>query len=146
MRSKTRVVAFWQLLVRILDKATLPLGDNRRVDLSQAIIFITSNLGAGGITELMMGGMGFAAAVRPERKPRLDEKVERMASEAAKRKFAPEFMNRIDKTVVFRPLRREQLDRILDIELIMVQQRLAETPREGISCSGRRKPQRICSA
>jgi ATP-dependent Clp protease ATP-binding subunit ClpA len=121
--------ALWQLLLGILDKATLTLGDNRRVDLSQAMIFMTSNLGAGEITELMMGGMGFAAAVRPERKPRLDEKVERMVSEAAKRKFAPEFINRIDKTVVFRPLRREQLERILDIELIMVQQRLAETPR-----------------
>ena len=121
--------ALWQLLLGILDKATLTLGNNQRVDLSQAMIFMTSNLGAGEITELMVGGMGFAAAVRPERKLRLDEKVERMASEAAKRKFAPEFMNRIDKTVVFRPLRREQLERILDIELIMVQQRLAETPR-----------------
>ena len=121
--------ALWQLLLGILDKATLTLGDNRRVDLSQAMIFMTSNLGAGEITDLMMGGMGFAAAVKPERKPRLDEKVERMASEAARRKFAPEFINRIDKTVVFRPLRREQLERILDIELIMVQQRLAETPR-----------------
>ena len=121
--------ALWQLLLGILDKGTLTLGDNRRVDLSQAMIFMTSNLGACEITELMMGGMGFAAAVRPERKPRLEEKVERMASEAAKRKFAPEFMNRIDKTVVFRPLRKEQLERILEMELTMVQQRLAETPR-----------------
>jgi ATP-dependent Clp protease ATP-binding subunit ClpB len=121
--------ALWQLLLGILDKASLTLGDNRRVDLSQAMIFMTSNLGAGEITELMMGGMGFAAAVRPDPKPRLDEKVERMASEAAKRKFAPEFMNRIDKTVVFRPLRREQLERILDVELTMVQLRLAETPK-----------------
>lgn len=121
--------ALWHLLLGILDKASLTLGDNRRVDLSQAMIFMTSNLGAGEITELMMGGMGFAAAVRLDPKPRLDEKVERMASEAAKRKFAPEFMNRIDKSVVFRPLRREQLERILDIELTMVQQRLAETPK-----------------
>jgi ATP-dependent Clp protease ATP-binding subunit ClpA len=67
--------------------------------------------------------------MRREGKLRLDEKVERTASEAAKRKFAPEFMNRIDKTVVFRPLRRGQLERILDIELTMVQARLAETPR-----------------
>lgn len=121
--------ALWQLLLGILDKATLTLGDNRRVDLSKAMIFMTSNLGADGITELMTGGMGFAAAVRPEVKPRLDEKVERMASEAAKRRFAPEFMNRIDKTVVFRPLRREQLERILDIELTVVQQRLLEMPK-----------------
>src|ERR1700681_1170846 len=104
--------ALWQLLLGILDKATLTLGDNRRVDLSQTIIFLTSNLGGSEITELMTGGMGFAPTVRPESKPRLDEKVERTASEAAKRKFAPEFMNRIDKVVVFHPLRSEQLEQI----------------------------------
>jgi ATP-dependent Clp protease ATP-binding subunit ClpB len=119
--------ALWQLLLGILDKATLMLGDSRRVDLSQTMIFMTSNLGGGKITELMTGGMGFAAATGPEVKPRLDEKVERMASEAAKRRFAPEFMNRIDKVAVFHPLRREQLEQILDIELAMVQQRLLET-------------------
>jgi ATP-dependent Clp protease ATP-binding subunit ClpB len=119
--------ALWQLLLGILDKATLTLGDNRRVDLSQTMIFMTSNLGGGEITELMTGGMGFAPTVRPESKPRLDEKVEKTASEAAKRKFAPEFMNRIDKVVVFHPLRSEQLEQILEIELGMVQQRVLET-------------------
>ncbi len=48
--------ALWQLLLGILDKATLTLGDNRRVDMSSCIIFMTSNLGAGEMTELMMGG------------------------------------------------------------------------------------------
>ena len=119
--------ALWQLLLGILDKATLTLGDNRRVDLSQTMIFMTSNLGGGEITELMTGGMGFAPVVRPESKPRLNEKVEKTASEAAKRKFAPEFMNRIDKVVVFHPLRSEQLEQILEIELGMVQQRVLET-------------------
>ena len=51
--------ALWQLLLGMLDKATLTLGDNRRVDLSQTMIFLTSNLGGGEITELMTGGMGF---------------------------------------------------------------------------------------
>ena len=119
--------ALWQLLLGILDKATLTLGDNRRVDLSQTMIFMTSNLGGGEITELMTGGMGFAPIVAPESRPQLDQKVERTASEAAKRKFAPEFMNRIDKTVVFHPLRSEQLEQILEIELGMVQQRVLET-------------------
>src|SRR5450631_2403458 len=86
--------SLWQLLLGILDKATLTLGDNRRVDLSQTMIFLTSNLGGGQITELMTGGLGFAPSVPPESRPKLDEKVERTASEAAKRKFAPEFMNR----------------------------------------------------
>jgi ATP-dependent Clp protease ATP-binding subunit ClpB len=75
----------------------------------------------------MTGGMGFAPVVRPEAKPKLDEKVEKTATEAAKRKFAPEFMNRIDKVVVFHPLRSEQLEQILEIELGMVQQRVLET-------------------
>ncbi len=119
--------ALWQLLLGILDKATLTLGDNRRVDLSQTMIFMTSNLGGGEITELMTGGMGFAPTVPADLKPRLDEKVEKSATEAAKRKFAPEFMNRIDKVVVFHPLRSEQLEQILEIELGMVQQRVLET-------------------
>jgi ATP-dependent Clp protease ATP-binding subunit ClpA len=51
--------ALWQLLLGMLDKATLTLGDNRRVDLSQTIIFLTSNLGGGQIADLLQGGMGF---------------------------------------------------------------------------------------
>src|SRR5258707_7429954 len=114
--------SLWQLLLGIMDKATLTLGDNRRVDLSHTIIFLTSNLGGGEITELMTGGMGF---VQPpdKREDRLDVKVERTAQEAAKKKFSPEFMNRLDKVVVFHPLRQEQLQQILDIELEMVQRR-----------------------
>jgi ATP-dependent Clp protease ATP-binding subunit ClpB len=121
--------ALWQLLLGILDKATLTLGDNRRVDLSQTMIFMTSNLGGGEITELMTGGMGFAPTVPDDSAPRVDEKVERTATEAAKRKFAPEFMNRIDKMIAFHPLRAAQLERILEIELEMVQRRVFETKR-----------------
>jgi ATP-dependent Clp protease ATP-binding subunit ClpA len=120
--------ALWQLLLGILDKATLTLGDNRRVDLSQTMIFLTSNLGGGEITELMTGGMGFA---QPADKlgDKLDVKVEQTAVAAAKKKFSPEFMNRLDKVVVFHPLREEQLEQILEIELGMVQQRVLETGR-----------------
>ena len=118
--------ALWQLLLGMLDKATLTLGDNRRVDLSQTVIFLTSNLGGGEITELMQGGMGF---IQPADKPAagLDQKVERTAVEAARRKFSPEFMNRLDKVVVFHPLRREQLEQVLEIELGQVQHRVLET-------------------
>jgi ATP-dependent Clp protease ATP-binding subunit ClpB len=120
--------ALWQLLLGMLDKATLTLGDNRRVDLSQTVIFMTSNLGGGEITELMEGGMGF---VQPRDKPiaGLDEKVQRTAVEAARRKFSPEFMNRLDKVVVFHPLHRDQLEEVLEIELGQVQQRVLETAR-----------------
>jgi len=121
--------ALWQLLLGILDKATLTLGDNRRVDLSQTLIFMTSNLGGSEITEFMEGGIGFAPGAHAKSRSQLDDKVERTAIEAARRKFAPEFMNRIDKVVVFRPLRSQQLEQILEIELGMVQQRLLETNR-----------------
>jgi len=57
----------------------------------------------------------------------LDEKVERTAVEAARRKFSPEFMNRLDKVVVFHPLQREQLQEVLNIELGQVQQRVLDT-------------------
>jgi ATP-dependent Clp protease ATP-binding subunit ClpB len=117
--------ALWQLLLGMLDKATLTLGDNRRVDLSQTIIFLTSNLGSGQIADLMQGGMGF---IQPNDKPTagLHEKVEKTAVEAARRKFSPEFMNRLDKVVVFHPLRREELDEVLEIELSNVQKRVLD--------------------
>src|ERR1700739_1778351 len=118
--------AIWQLLLGMLDKTTLTLGDNRRVDLSQTVIFLTSNLGGGEITELMGGGYGF---INADEKPtkHLDEKVAPPGVEAARRKFSPEFMNRLDKVVVFHPLQRKQLEQVLDIELAMVQQRVLET-------------------
>src|SRR5258708_29785577 len=92
------------------------------------MIFLTSNLGGGEITELMTGGMGF---VQPSDKTedKLDIKVEKTAQGAAKKKFSPEFMNRLDKVVVFHPLRQEQLEEILEIELGMVQQRVLDTGR-----------------
>jgi ATP-dependent Clp protease ATP-binding subunit ClpB len=118
--------SLWQLLLGMLDKATLTLGDNRKVDLSQTVIFLTSNLGGGEITEMMNGGLGF---IQPKDKPitGLDKKVERTALEAARRKFSPEFMNRLDKVVVFHPLQREQLEQVLQIELGNVQRRVLET-------------------
>src|SRR6204780_1664937 len=115
--------ALWQLLLGILDKATLTLGDNRRGDLSQCIIILTSNLGASEMTNLVDGGFGFAPkAVEVDNN--FDDKIQRTAVEAARRKFTPEFMNRIDKTVVFKTLRDEHLAQILEIELGMVQQRV----------------------
>ncbi|HWR37820.1 MAG TPA: AAA family ATPase [Clostridia bacterium] len=117
--------ALWQLLLGILDKATLTLGDNRRVDLSQCLIVMTSNLGAGEMNELLNGSLGFAQTPA-HLDTRLDDKINRTAVEAARRKFSPEFMNRIDKIVVFRTLRSEHLEQILEIELGMVQQRILQ--------------------
>jgi len=117
--------ALWQLLLGILDKATLTLGDNRRVDLSQCVIVMTSNLGAAEMNEMINGTMGFAQTPA-EMDARFDQKIDRTAVEAARRKFSPEFMNRIDKAVVFRMLRSEHLEQILEIELGLVQQRILQ--------------------
>ncbi len=115
--------ALWQLLLGILDKATLTLGDNRKVDFSHSMIFLTSNLGSHQVNDLMRGGIGFSnGSVRTD--DSLDQKIYRTAMEAARRKFSPEFMNRIDKVIVFRALQREHLEKILDIELSRVQERI----------------------
>jgi ATP-dependent Clp protease ATP-binding subunit ClpB len=115
--------ALWQLLLAMLDKATLTLGDNRRVDLSSTMIFLTSNLGAKNITELFSGTMGFS---QPSADGQIDNKIDRIAQEAAKKKFSPEFMNRLDKVVVFHPLNSDHLYRILEIELEILQDRILE--------------------
>jgi ATP-dependent Clp protease ATP-binding subunit ClpB len=115
--------ALWQLLLGILDKATLTLGDNRRVDFSHSLVFLTSNLGSQEITKLMSGGLGYVAGPREENEE-LDQKIYRTATEAAGHKFSPEFMNRVDKVIVFRTLKRGHLEEILDIELEHMQDRI----------------------
>jgi len=115
--------SLWQLLLGILDKATLTLGDNRRVDFSRSMIFLTSNLGSQEVMRLMKGGLGFSPGPY-EREEELDRKIYQTALEASHRKFSPEFMNRIDKVIVFRLLTRDSLEKILDIELGRVQERI----------------------
>jgi len=122
--------ALWQLMLGILDKGTLTLGDNRRVDLSRCVIFMTSNLGAVEMADMLQGGgIGFTSGMRNDSASvqALDNKLYRTALEVAKRKFSPEFMNRIDKVVVFRALNGEDLKQILDIELKEVQNRIMAT-------------------
>src|SRR5450432_1920722 len=93
--------ALWNLLLGILDKATLTLGDNRRVDFSRAMIFMTSNLGASEMGSILRPKLGFstADADRNNREGIVEEgtkeKISRSALESAKRKFSPEFMNRL---------------------------------------------------
>src|SRR5437773_746724 len=117
--------ALWQLLLGILDKATLTLGDNRRVDSSKCMVIMTSNLGAREMSELISGGIGSApgkGVKNPDNE--VDQKIYRTAVEAARRKFSPEFMDRIDKVVVFRSLKEHHLRAILDLELQSVQDRI----------------------
>jgi ATP-dependent Clp protease ATP-binding subunit ClpB len=128
--------ALWNLLLGILDKATLTLGDNRKVDFSRAMIFMTSNLGATEMSSLMNPRLGFNAGEAAWQSQngivdeKLNGKITRSGVEAARRKFTPEFINRLDKIVTFRPLGSPELKRILDIELNMVQQRIFNTSPE----------------
>jgi len=128
--------ALWNLLLGILDKGTLTLGDNRKVDFSRALIFMTSNLGASEMSALTNPRLGFHApeAVNQAQSGVVDEKLNgkmaRTGADAARRKFTPEFINRLDKIVTFRPLGSTELKKILDIELNMVQQRIFNTSPE----------------
>ncbi len=122
--------ALWNLLLGILDKATLTLGDNRKVDFSRALIFMTSNLGASEMSALISPRLGFqpgAGVQKTEVDEKLNGKLSRSGLEAARRKFTPEFINRLDKIVTFHPLGAAELRRILDIELNLVQQRVFNT-------------------
>ena len=124
--------ALWNLMLGVLDKAVLTLGDNRRVDFSRCLIFMTSNLGAREMGALLQPGLGFTvnhAAGQPAGQAAgaggVTDKLSRVGIEAARRRFTPEFMNRIDRTVVFQPLGQPELRRILAIEMKAVQQRIA---------------------
>jgi len=125
--------SLWNLLLGVLDKATLTLGDNRRVDFSRALIFMTSNLGAAEMQALLRPNLGFAAADAERRQAggmvdaELTGKLASAGMDAARRKFTPEFLNRIDKLVVFQPLGAAQLRKVLGMELNLVQQRIFST-------------------
>jgi ATP-dependent Clp protease ATP-binding subunit ClpA len=116
--------ALWNLLLGIMDKGVLTLGDNSRVDFSSTMVFLTSNLGATEMSSLVSPKLGFHAPSSEDtgRDAKLSARVSQTAIAAARRKFTPEFINRLDKIVVFKSLGNEELRRILDIELEMVQQ------------------------
>ena len=122
--------SLWNLLLGILDKGTLTLGDNRKVDFSRTMIFMTSNLGAAEMSALTAPRLGFSLAEAPDKvasgevNAKLSGKIARSGVEAARRRFTPEFINRLDKIVTFQPLGDNQLRKILELELNFVQQRI----------------------
>ena len=128
--------ALWNLLLGVLDKATLTLGDNQRVDFSQAMIFMTSNLGAAEMNAMLRPKLGFASNETDRQQTagvvdrKLSDKMSRAGLEAARRKFTPEFLNRIDKTVVFQPLGARELRKVLEIELEEVRERIESVQRD----------------
>src|SRR5436309_856524 len=118
--------SLWNLLLGILDKATLTLGDNRKVDFSSAMVFLTSNLGATEMSSLLSPRLGFHVPSVEDTgsHAKLSARISGAGVAAARRKFTPEFINRLDKIVVFKSLGNEELRRIVDIEIEMVQQRI----------------------
>lgn len=102
-----------RLLLGILDKATLRLGDNSSVNFERCIIFLTSNLGAKTIQRANMPDFGFEAMVAsaPVNEP---ERLQNIGMSAVKRRFSPEFVNRIDSVITYKPLDRAACDSILD--------------------------------
>src|SRR4029077_11239817 len=104
--------ALWNLLLGILDKATLTLGDNRKVDFSKALIFMTSNIGAAEMSSLISPKLGFHVSTPDDSNcaPTLTAKLSRTGIEAARRKFTPEFLNRLDRIVVFEARGNEELN------------------------------------
>lgn len=104
----------------------MTLGDNRKVDFSRAMIFMTSNLGAAEMSSLVTPRLGFRLheADSASDQVRLAARLSRTGVAAARRNFSPEFLNRLDKIVVFKALSATELRRILDIELEAVHGRI----------------------
>lgn len=102
-----------RLLLAILDKATLRLGDNSSVNFEKSLIFFTSNLGAREMMKELRPELGFTTGM--SRDPaELSSKLESVGLAAVKRRFSPEFVNRIDAVITYRPLSNEALSTILE--------------------------------
>jgi len=112
-----------RLLLGVFDKATLRLGDNTTVNFEKTLIFMTSNLGAQTMAKTLRPDFGFSSAVPPaERYSR--GKLEKIGVAAVRRRFAPEFVNRIDTVITYQPLSPDALAAILDLQLNELQQHI----------------------
>jgi len=118
-----------RLLMGVLDKAALRLGDNNTVNFERSLIFLTSNLGAREMRDRLRPGFGFEAITGNASGATL-EKLHQIGMGAVRRKFAPEFVNRIDTVITYKPLDAEALAEIVDLQIAALAQhienRLAE--------------------
>ncbi|HSS18736.1 MAG TPA: AAA family ATPase [Pyrinomonadaceae bacterium] len=110
-----------RLLLGILDKGILRLGDNTVVDFEKSFIFFTSNLGAREMLKEINPQIGFHAASGKSNNE-LSNKLEAIGLAAVRKKFSPEFVNRIDAVVTYRPLDGEALELILDHDVRSLQE------------------------
>ena len=104
----------FNLLLQVLDDGRLTDGQNRTVDFSNTIIVMTSNVGSQMIQRIADEGGS-------------EEDMQRAVQESLKSKFLPEFLNRIDETIVFEPLQREQIHKIVHLQLKRLEKQLGES-------------------
>jgi len=111
-----------RLLLGVLDKAALKLGDNSTVNFERTMIFMTSNLGAEAMMNALAGGYGFARGMAGG--AAAENKLEAIGRAAVRRRFSPEFLNRIDAVVTYHPLGEDALRRILEHQLANLQRHI----------------------
>ena len=102
----------FNVLLQVLDDGRLTDGQGRTVDFKNTVIVMTSNIGSQQIMELTG-------------KNAEEWEIEAAVKDMLKQYFRPEFLNRIDETIVFHPLSREQLTKIVDVQLNHLRKRLA---------------------
>ena len=105
-----------RMLLGVLDKAVLRLGDNTSVSFERALIFLSSNLGGVEMRRQVSPDFGFESMLPAERRG-LAKKLEGIGMNAVRRQFSPEFVNRIDAVITYRPLDSESLEIILDQQI-----------------------------
>jgi ATP-dependent Clp protease ATP-binding subunit ClpA len=115
-----------RLLLGVLDKATLRLGDNATVNFERSLIFMTSNLGSKDMLRELAPDFGFGAAAGKQAAGKTEAgkpeaKLEKIGMQAVKGKFPPEFINRIDAVVTYQPLSEASLNVILRNQLLELQ-------------------------
>jgi ATP-dependent Clp protease ATP-binding subunit ClpA len=117
-----------RLLLGVLDKATLRLGDNSSVNFERSLIFLTSNLGAAAMSRELCPDFGFEPMVRaqldPRDRPPVHRKLSSIGLHEVRRKFSPEFVNRIDAIVTYRPLDADSLAAILDQQIAALERHI----------------------
>jgi ATP-dependent Clp protease ATP-binding subunit ClpA len=113
----------------VLDKAALRLGDNSTVNFERSLIFLTSNLGAREMRDRLRPGFGFEAITGNTSGATL-EKLHHIGMVAVRRKFSPEFVNRIDTVITYQPLDADALGEIVDLQIaaleLHIENRLGE--------------------
>jgi ATP-dependent Clp protease ATP-binding subunit ClpA len=106
-----------RLLLGVLDRGILRLGDNSVVNFEKSLVFLTSNLGAREMMREINPDFGFQSAVVGNTREELSDKLKGIALVAVRKKFSPEFINRIDHVITYRPLDAESFAAITDHEI-----------------------------